>query len=179
MECLKYYTEKLQLKDKPEQTGRVSFMLLKGHDRVYQTVKLPLYITPGLGREYFAKWTPEFEFIDSSYLTDANGYNLMSREVFKSGTDQFSAAFFPVDTSITIRDFAKERSLTVWNDRPQAGSVQDDKSIKLLIDRFVKTVDDGGITEAMVPYRPKSTLDLHFSLRAYPTREEGTWLALR
>ena len=32
-------------------------------------------------------------------------------------------------------------SLTIWNDRPQAGSVHYDGGLKLLIDRRVKTRD--------------------------------------
>ena len=35
----------------------------------------------------------------------------------------------------------------VWNDRPQAGVVQYDSAIKLLVDRRVNTVDSGGVDE--------------------------------
>ena len=37
----------------------------------------------------------------------------------------------------------------VKNDRPQAGNVQYDNSINLLIDRRVRTIDGGGVDEKL------------------------------
>jgi len=71
--------------------------------------------------------------IAHDFLTDANGYDLVSHEVMRFGQESFSATFVPVDASISIRDYKQERQFTVWNDRPQAGSVHYDGSIKLLI----------------------------------------------
>ena len=48
-----------------------------------------------------------------------------------------------------MSDAKKENALTVWNDRPQAGSVHYDGTMKLLIDRRVNTNDAGGIPETM------------------------------
>jgi hypothetical protein len=53
-----------------------------------------------------------------TYQTDANGYDLIEREVFKNDNEPFSASFYPVDASITMHDFYGKRSFTVWNDRP-------------------------------------------------------------
>ena len=78
-----------------------------------------------------------------------------------------------------MTDFNRLNSITIWNDRPQAGSVHDDKSIKLLIDRKIKSNDNGGIPELLQPFRPDVNLHLHFSLKAYPTEEQGKWLAKR
>ena len=93
----------------------------------------------------FAKWVPEFEEIAHDFITDANGFELVSHEVFRNGSAPFAASFVPVDASITMRDFAEASSFTVWNDRPQAGSVHYDKSIKLLLQRALRTNDHGGI----------------------------------
>ena len=67
------------------------------------------------------------------FITDANGYDLVEHEVWQKGVEFFSATLVPVDAQITASDYAKEHSLTVWNDRPQAGAVHYDSSIKLLI----------------------------------------------
>ena len=93
----------------------------------------------------------------------------------------FSATFVPVDTSISIRDFKRQNQFTVWNDRPQAGSVQDDKSIKLLIQRNVRTNDQGGISEKMYGsnYAKVGQLELQFKLQMYESKLRGPWLAKR
>ena len=147
-DCLLKHTQKYGLKDDKTETGRISFTLLKGHDRLYQKIELPLF-KGAIGREFFAKWTSEYSFLDSQYLTDANAYDLVARDVFKSGSGAFSSSFYPIDNSITMTDFDKLNSITIWNDRPQAGSVHDDKSIKLLIDRNIKSNDNGGIPELL------------------------------
>ena len=117
-ECLREKTQdQLSMIDNNDEIGRAQFTLLKDHSQLYQTIELPEYDAP-TGREFFAKWTPDFEYIDSQFLTDANGYDLISREVFKSGSGAFSSSFYPVDSSITITDFARRSSLTVKNDRP-------------------------------------------------------------
>ena len=77
----------------------------------------------------------------------------MNRHVYSQYDDTYySASFYPVDSSITMGDSADKMSFTVWNDRPQAGSVAYDKSIKLLIDRRVRTSDQGGIPENMFAF---------------------------
>ena len=105
-------------------------------------------------------------------MTDANGYDIVTRDVFKSESGPFASSFYPVDASITINDKAGKNALTVWNDRPQAGSVHAvDSSIKLLIDRKLETFDFGGINEVMDAYRRGTHLNLHFSLKMYPAEE--------
>ena len=123
---------------------------MNGHDKLYQSLELPrVVVKNGAGREIFAKWSPAYTEIGDVFLTDANGYDLVTRPIFKSkSADYFSSSFYPVDASITMGDSAGQRSFTVWNDRPQGGSVhEEDKSIKLLVDRRVTTVDLGGIKE--------------------------------
>lgn len=80
-----------------------------------------------------------------TYFTDANGFDLIERSVMRTDIDYFTKELYPVDASITMQDYAKTRAFTVWNDRPQAGSVHDDKSIKLLIDRRTKQHDNAGV----------------------------------
>ena len=116
-ECLKDQTKDLYFNDGEMYTGRVSFMLLQGHDKLYQEIEIPV-LEARIGREFFAKWAPNFAFLDTQYLTDANGYDLIARDVFKSGSAPFSSSFYPVDNSITITDFGQLNSMTIWNDRP-------------------------------------------------------------
>lgn len=87
--------------------------------------------------------------INAKYLTDANGLELVERDVFVGGSAPFSSSFFPVDSVIAAFDTDRLQSFTVHNDRPQAGSVHDDRQIKLLIDRRVTTNDNGGIPNKM------------------------------
>ena len=95
--------------------------------------------------EIFAKWTVRMGMQKSTYFTDANGFDLVERSVMLKGIDDFSKTLYPVDASITMADFTKTRAFTVWNDRPQAGAVQDDSSIKLLIDRRTSKYDNAGV----------------------------------
>ena len=93
----------------------------------------------------------------------------MKREVFK-GDKPFAASFYPVTCSITMDDWEETNSFTVWNDRPQAGSVHYDGSIKLLIDRRIRSNDSGGISEPMF-LEQKGNLMLNFQVKAYPKNE--------
>ena len=98
----------------------------------------------------------------TGFLTDANAYDLVSRPV-ESGS--FAGTFVPVDSQITIKNSHHTNSFKVWNDRPQAGSVHPDKSIKLLVQRAITTNDSGGIADP--PHLPEGRLTLNFQLMAY------------
>ena len=101
------------------------------------------------GREVLAVWKPEFKAIDPEYVTDANGLELITRKVFIKNSAAVSSSFFPVTSVISMGNQNKTTALTVYNDRSQAGSVHYDGSLKILIDRRVKTNDQGGIPEKM------------------------------
>lgn len=155
---------------------------MKGHDRLHQSVQLPKpTLQEDSGREIFAKWEPKYEDIAHTFWTDANGYDLIERDVFKNDSESFSASFYPVDASITMHDSIGERSFTVWNDRPQAGSVHYDKSIKLLVQRALLINDHGGIDELLYQDRgvPDQILTVNFQVKAYPSHEAGKWIATR
>ena len=49
----------------------------------------------------------------SDFLTDANGYELISRPV---ESENFAATFVPVDSQITIKNSEYTKSFKVWND---------------------------------------------------------------
>ena len=122
-----------------KQHGKIILFLMKGHEEIYQTVELPRFVSEQ-NLEVFGKWTPTFKTMSNEFLTDSNAFNLKKRKVF-TGEESFAKSFYPVDSSITIsgENGQGETSLTVWNDRPQAGSVHSDSSIKLLIDRRVRS----------------------------------------
>ena len=85
--------------------GRISFVLMKGHDKVHQMIEFPRFDIKGApGREYFAKWTPSYHEIHQKYMTDANGFDIMSRDVYQKDSTDFSSSFYPVDASITVTD---------------------------------------------------------------------------
>ena len=124
--------------------GRITLTLIKGQDRVFQSVHLPVsdfFLEQKLdefedkrwgrrnpnrtgGKEIFARWVPLFDQLAHDFLTDANGYEVVSHPVVPpklfnapQGTS-FAASFVPVDASITARDYAERSWFTVWNDRP-------------------------------------------------------------
>ena len=75
------------------------------------------------GREFFAEWMPHFDNdmttrdIGQTYLTDANGLELMTREVFVDQSASFASSFYPVTSMISVSDASQENALTIWNDR--------------------------------------------------------------
>ena len=175
--------KQISLSNDKDDLGKVSFVLIKGHDKLHQAIELPKpAFSVESGREIFAKWVPVFEKISQTYLTDANGYDLIERDVFRNtNSEAFSSSFYPVDASITMHDFEKERAFTVWNDRPQAGSVQYDKSIKLLVQRAIGTNDRGGLYENLYANEGRSSevLSVNFEIKAYDYKESGKWIAQR
>ena len=122
---------------------------MKDHDTVHLQIELPRMDPATSGREFFALWTPTYSVMSDEYLTDANGFDIVTRQVYKNNSGPFSASFYPVTSSITMGDLQGQNSFTVWNDRAQAGSVHKEGGIKLLIDRRVRTNDIGGIPEVM------------------------------
>ena len=131
--------------------------------------------------EVLATWKMQYDQISETYLTDANGYDLMKREAYQDG-DYFTGDFYPVDSSITVNEGAGDRSMTIWNDRPQAGSVQmADGSVKLLVQRNLVTHDSGGVNEGMYHrhFEKVEPLELSFKLLAQRQSEHGSWMARR
>lgn len=139
-----HINERLQ---KSYDLGSVQFIILKGETKVLHRLSLPRLDPGKTGREVFATWKPAFTQLGDKFLTDANGLALMERDVFKTDSEAFSASFYPVTASITAADRAGEHAFTIWNDRPQAGSVHHDGKIKLLIDRRTITMDEGGVNQ--------------------------------
>ena len=80
---------------------------MKGHSKLHQTIELPGYSEiVGGGAEIFAAWTPAYDQISGEFLTDANGFDIMTRKVYNQvNAALFPASFFPVDSSITVEDF--------------------------------------------------------------------------
>mmetsp|Transcript_44651 Transcript_44651/g.59235 ORF Transcript_44651/g.59235 Transcript_44651/m.59235 type:complete len:89 (-) Transcript_44651:566-832(-) len=88
----------------------------------------------------------------------------MTRDVFHLGKEPFSSSFYPIDASISMCDYAQMNAFTVWNDRPQGGSVHSDKSIILNVQRYVTTIDNGGLPSSMYGSRhfPEEKTVLNF-----------------
>ena len=93
-----------------------------------------------LSREIVAVWELENPNQNRpSFFTDVNGFNFMPRHF---NPDLPTAAnFYPVTTAISADD------LTVFTDRPQAGTSPSAGRIELLIHRMVYSFDDGGVDE--------------------------------
>jgi len=50
---------RITLSNKMSDMGKVSFILMKGHDKLHQTIQLPKpHIAPTEGLEVFARWEP-------------------------------------------------------------------------------------------------------------------------
>ena len=142
--------------------GSAVFTIVGGRNEVLLTVNIPpLKVKRDLlNREIFAVWTPLFngeyfdsELLSSEYVTDAQGLEIMKRDVYNDSDQiEFSRSFYPVDSMISVSNVSRNKTLTIWNDRPQAGSVHSNSEsggIKLLIDRFITSVDAGGIDTPM------------------------------
>ena len=84
---------------------------------------------------------------------------------------------FPVDASITAFNKSNDETFTVWNDRPQAGAVHYNGTIKLLIDRRVGTVDNGGVDDLMYEYETDEQLSLNFKVKPNLDSEMTTEVA--
>ena len=114
-------------------------------------------------------------------MTDANGYDIMERDVFRLGSAAFSSSFVPVDCSISVNDYQQKQSFTVWNDRPQGGSVHSDGSIIINVQRYIKTIDNGGLPSYMYGgnHFPSQKTVMNFQLKAYEASEQGKWQAIR
>ena len=129
--------------------GRITLKIMKDSGDVHQRIELPRLNFPAYagGREIIASWKPNFESsIGTDYYTDANGFELVKRHVYQEYEYAWvSSTFYPVDSVVMVSDFEQEHALTVWNDRPQAGTVHYDGKIKLLIDRRTTQKDWGGV----------------------------------
>jgi len=42
-----------------------------------------------------------------TYFTDANGFDLIERDVMRTDVDYFTKELYPVDASITMQNYAK------------------------------------------------------------------------
>ena len=63
--------------------GKVSFFLMKGQSKLHQTIDLPFYDETREGdAEIFAVWTPTFKKISPQFFTDANGFDITTREIY-------------------------------------------------------------------------------------------------
>ena len=114
-------------------------------------------------------------------MTDANGYDIMERDVFRLGNAAFSSSFVPVDSSISISDYQQSQTFTVWNDRPQGGSVHSDGTLLINVQRYVSTIDNGGLPSHMygsTSFPSKKTF-MHFQLKTYNASKQGKWQAVR
>ena len=89
----------------------------------------------------------------------------------------FSETFRPVDSVIKMCDHKKTTMLSVWNDRPQAGAVHDDGTMKLLIDRRTKLQDLASLG-SMVMDR-EDDLVLNFRVKMSPYEETSPSCAQR
>ena len=126
-ECFKDH----QLDNSSAKIGTALFTIISGRKEVLLSLKVPNLSIDKTNREVFAVWTPWFngEFFDSSllsseYFTDAQGFEIMKRDVYDDKDQiEFSKSFYPVDSIISVSNVSQDRALTVWNDRPQAGSV--------------------------------------------------------
>lgn len=92
---------------------------------------------------------------------------MVKRKVFDEVDEApFASTFYPIDSVISMSDKEKVNSLTIWNDRPQAGTVHYDGRMKLLIDRRTKLRDFGGLPESMITVYPNN-LVLNFRVKLH------------
>lgn len=68
----------------------------------------------------FAIWSPLFDGkgLDSEFVTDANGLELITRSVYVKDSAPVSSSFYPVTTTISASDKERRVAMTIRNDRP-------------------------------------------------------------
>lgn len=166
--------EARDLKYKPNsQKGRITLRIQRGYDEIHQRIELPrLPFNSLTGREILASWQPIFKnsSVSYDYFTDSNGFEMVKRKVFDEVDEApFASTFYPIDSVISMSDKENVNSLTIWNDRPQAGTVHYDGRMKLLIDRRTKLKDFGGLPETMIMDIPNN-LVLHFRVKLHKSQ---------
>ena len=64
----------------PAEQGKITFMLIKGHSEVHQSIIIPkIHDLQNEGHEIFAIWKPKFTHMSDQFFTDANGMDLVKR----------------------------------------------------------------------------------------------------
>ena len=87
--------------------GTASFILMKDSNTVNLHLELPRVDPNIYGREIFAMWTPTpYQSFSDEFLTDVNGFDFVSREVYQEKSGPFAASFYPVTSVISVRKFS-------------------------------------------------------------------------
>ena len=101
------------------------------------------------------------------FYTDANGLEMMQRKIdrfaFVEKIDVSSGGnFYPVSSSISIKDENEENGniITMFNDRPQAGSAILPGSISLITQRMSYGSDGKGLSENLYEVESMENYDL-------------------
>ena len=77
-----------------------------------------------------------------------------------------AANFYPVTTGIMIENPDQNMQMTVMNDRSQAGSVNKESRVELLLNRKIVTDDDLGVVEDL-DERDQKHLSVNVSAKFY------------
>ena len=107
------------------------------------------------------------EYNKPTFYTDLNGLEMMKRKIDKfnyveTANNSIAGNFYPVTSSISIKDENnnKDRIVTIFNDRPQAGTGILLGSIILIIQRMSNGNDNKGLTENL--WEKESMNNNHF-----------------
>ena len=166
-----------------DKLGRITLRIFKNQDVIHQKIQLPrLNFPEKAGREILASWQPIFTDENGDkdkkkshlFHTDANGFELIQRRVAGENSLNYSFAktFYPVDSVIKYHNQKHNHTISVWNDRPQAGTVHYDGNVRLLIDRRNQLQDEGGMPHPLKMDFPDDLI-LNFKIKMHPFVENS------
>ena len=86
----------------------------------------------------------------SDFYTDANGRQMMRRELNKDSFEKISANYYPVTSRMDLRSDANNDVVTVISDRSQGGSSLVSGELELMVHRRCLNDDGFGVGEALM-----------------------------
>ena len=121
------------------------------------------------------------------FYTDANGLEMMKRTIDKfvykeTEPDSTASNFYPVTSFISIQDENNKNKVTVFNDRPQAGTGYLPGSIILILQRKTYGSDQKGLeenlyeTESMSNNRFRTTHFIIFGLNINKNKDKNKYI---
>ena len=93
------------------------------------------------------------EIKSNGFYHDSTGMKLMYRSFNSNSTKQTGEYFYPIGREISIKD--EKNTLSLYNDRPQAGTSKEPAVIYMIMNRWSIRDDYKGLDERL--YEPQST----------------------
>ncbi|KAJ9591912.1 hypothetical protein L9F63_001514, partial [Diploptera punctata] len=108
----------------------------------------PIPVDDGIGKEVITRFTTDFD-TNGLFYTDSNGRDMLERTRNSDISEPVSGNYYPVTSTILIRDTDKAQEFAILTDRAQGGSSLNDGQIELMLHRRLLNDDGFGIGESL------------------------------